>query len=323
MTGNRRDEPAHPGQFLVLAHPGDTGALTVAATLEERHGTGRVDLVSEIALADANWVHHQGDAGTTSRVDLGDGRTITHDGYAAVFNRLRAVYPRRFAAADEADRQYAQAELNALVLAWLAAFACPVVPGPAPPTPSPELPSLPGLLVDAGRAGFPTRRFAFASNARQAPAMAPGLAFDGQAPPTATGLAADPVPSFHLGREPALYLEPVAGTPREVLVVGDDVLGPVPEGLASACVRFARESGYALLRLTFDRRTEDGSGDWCLCGADAHPAIDTWEEAVAVARYLEDVAVAGEAGDRECDAGDERKDADGGGTDGSHGWSGA
>lgn len=321
MAGNRRDEPARAGRFLVLAHSGDTGAFTVAATLEERHGTGRVDLVSETALADANWVHHQGDAGTTSRVDLGDGRTITRDGYAAVFNRLRAVYPRRFAAADEADRQYAQAELNALVLAWLAAFACPVVPGPAPPTPSPELPSLPGLLVDAGRAGLPTRRFAFASNARQAPAMAPGLPFDGQAPPAATGLAADPVPSFHLGREPALYLEPVAGTPREALVVGDGVLGPAPEGLAPACVRFARENGYTLIALAFDRRTEGGSEDWCLCGADAHPAIETWEEAVAVARYLENVAVAGEADGRERDAGDERTDAGGGGTDGTHGWS--
>lgn len=305
VTGNAADPVGLARRFLVLAHGGDTGALQVAAALEGRHGIERVDLVSDTDLARATWVHHQDEAGTTSRVDLDDGRTLTHDGYALVFNRLQGVFPDRFAAADESDRLYAGAETNALVLSWLASFACPVVPGPAPPALSPLLPSLPGLFAAAGRAGLPTRRFTFATSARDVPADG-STTYAGGSPPPAEGMSADPTPRYVLGRDPALALEPVAGTPRRVLVVGDEVHGPVPDGLGPACVRFARESESDLLSLTFDRRTDPetstggtGTGDpggtggrWCLVGGDTHPALDDWADAMVVVSYLERRALA-------------------------------
>lgn len=296
MTGRRAEPPARPTRYLVLAHPGDTGAVQVAAALERRHGTGYVELVSAAALASANWDHRQDDSGTTSRVELEDGRSLTHDGFALVFNRLTAVVPSRFAVADEADRQYAQSETNALVLSWLSSFACPVVPAPAPPALSPVLPSLPELFVEAGRAGLPTRRFAFTSNARDVPPSDATLAFPGQSPPPAQGLVTEPTSRYRLGRDPALYLEPVAGTPRRLLVVGEEVLGHDPDGLGPSGVRFASESGCAVLALQFDRRERTGTADpsrWCLVGADSHPSFDDWEEAVAVARYLERRAARG------------------------------
>lgn len=305
VTGNPAESAVGGRRFLVLAHGGDTGALQVAAALEGRHGTGSVDLVSDTDLGRATWVHRQDEAGTTSRIDLEDGRTLTHDGYALVFNRLRSVFPDRFAAADEADRLYAGAETNALVLSWLASFACPVVSGPAPPALSPLLPSLPGLFAVAGWAGLPTRRFTFATNARDIPADG-SRTYPGESPPPSEGVSADPTPRYVLGRDPALALEPVAGTPRRVLVVGDEVHGPVPDGLGPACVRSARESECDLLSLTFDRRTDPETsiggagtgdpggtgGDWCLVGGDTHPELDDWADAMVVARYLERRALA-------------------------------
>lgn len=297
MTGRRAATSAQPVRYLVLAHPGDTGAVQVAAALEQRHGTGHVELVSATALARANWTHRQGASGTTSRVDLKDGRSLTHDEFALVFNRLRAVFPYRFTVADEADRQYAQSETNALVLSWLSSFVCPVVPAPAPPALSPMLPSLPELFVEAGRAELPTRRFAFTSNARSAPPSDASLTFPGQSPPTAQGFMTEPTPRYQLGRDPALYLEPVAGTPRRLLVVGDEVFGPIPDGVGQASVRFASESGCAVLALQFDRRGDSGTTDpsrWCLVGADSHPPLDNWDEAVAIARYLKRRAAQGQ-----------------------------
>ena len=307
MTGRQAETSARFASYLVLAHSGDGGARQVAAALERRHRSTRVETVSDRDLAHANWNQRQNADGITSRVTLKDGRSLTNDGFALVFNRLHAVFPYRFAAADEADQQYAQSEMNAVVLSWLSSFVCPVIPAPAPPALSPMLPSLPELFVQAGKVGLPTRQFAFTSNARDASPTDAPLSFFGQSPPPAQGLETEPVARYQLGRDPAIYLERVAGTPRRFLVVGEEVLGPVPGELGPACVQFARESGCAVLALQCDRREESVNVDssrWCLVGADSHPSFDNWDEVNAVARYLEQRAAEGHGPSNRIDRGE-------------------
>lgn len=292
---------ARPARFLVLAHPGDRGVTRVAAVLEQREA--QVVLVSADALgAGARWHHRLGARGARSTVRLADGRVLRQEEFDVVFNRLRAVFPRRFSGAAAEDRMYALAEVNALLLSWLTSFPCPVVNPPAPPALSVTFSSLPELLALAGRAGLPSRAFAFASNAHLAPTHISGrrvpyspLGGAAMAGDLSTEQVERPLPLYQIGRGPALLLEPVRGRPRRLLIVGGGAVRPVPEVLREPLARFAAETRCGILSITMDEGADDSigaraGGSWRVCGADTFPALIDWAEAHAVALHLEDLA---------------------------------
>lgn len=115
---------------LVLCEPSDASALWAWRALRAR-GL-EVELVTSAALAaPARWEHRIEDGRATTRVDLADGRRIDSRELTGVLNRL-VTAPRPPAAAVPGDRAYAQQELWALWISWLAGLPEPMLGRPGP-----------------------------------------------------------------------------------------------------------------------------------------------------------------------------------------------
>jgi hypothetical protein len=110
-------------QVVILAHATDTGASSVAARLAARIGSARVRVVRPELLGLARWSHRVGARGRAStRIALPRSETLASEGVAAVFNRIRYLSLPRFRLASAKDRDYAGAELHAVIASWLAEF---------------------------------------------------------------------------------------------------------------------------------------------------------------------------------------------------------
>lgn len=108
---------------LILAHATDSGAGSVAARLMDRLGPGRVRVVRPESLSLAKWSHRvdrQGRANTYLVVP--NQEPFEDRQIGAVFNRIRYLPVTRFQSASPKDREYAGAELQAVVASWLAGF---------------------------------------------------------------------------------------------------------------------------------------------------------------------------------------------------------
>ncbi len=171
--------------FLILAHLDDQTALRTAAALRRRYGTMAVRVVSAEALAMAPRVIYtqasnpaRRDLDSSFDIELVDGARLQTGGIRAVFNRLRQAEALHFAAASEADRQYAGAELSALWVSWLAGLATagtPVVNRAGQRGLQPGFNQFEWLHL-AARAGFPIHELQVDSSERSAPAVKPGSA---------------------------------------------------------------------------------------------------------------------------------------------------
>jgi hypothetical protein len=264
----RRPRPA----LLILAHVGDETAVRVTQALRRRPEGRRVEVVTpeELALAPA-WEHRIDNAGPRGAVRLARGEVLDRSSIAAVFNRLRFVTMPHFLGLRD-DYDYAVTEMYALVLSWIGSLPCPVINRPDPRGLGGPERSFVEWLALAGAAGLPTRRLAFATNARSA-------AFQGMdvyspitrfAPGQANRI---PRAGRPLGKRPALYLQPVLDRYQTATVVDDSVLNAPTEELASGCLRVAKSSGCELLDLTFAARTRD-NGDrpsWCIVDVNPFP----------------------------------------------------
>jgi hypothetical protein len=216
--------------WLVVCEPQDEPALWAAAGL--RHlGVAPLEVVLPAELGvDSRLVHHvDGEGGTSLEVELRSGVTIRGDEVGGVLNRMLSVPPPE--ALQPSDRDYVAEELGAAVAAWFAALPCPVLNRPTPT-----------LLCGPWRPPAHWRWLA-----------------------AQVGLAALP---WRL----ASWDEPDFPEPferRHVLVVGDEVTGPVPNRLDEGCVALAQAGDATLLGVTFAR---DESGQWRV--EDATPLPD-------------------------------------------------
>ncbi len=114
-------------RFLILAHLEDRGALRVANYLRRRHGNPAVRVVSAEALAMAPRVVHAltMEPGAKklqiqTEISLASGIVIEADAIGVVFNRLHSADALHFASATPADQEYANFEMSALWVSWLA-----------------------------------------------------------------------------------------------------------------------------------------------------------------------------------------------------------
>jgi hypothetical protein len=108
---------------VVLAHATDVGAASVAAWLARELGADRVRVVRPEALSRARWVHHIDAHGHPStRFRLPNLNLPTSNEVGAVLNRIRHLPMPGFTRASAKDRDYAGAELQAVVASWLAGF---------------------------------------------------------------------------------------------------------------------------------------------------------------------------------------------------------
>ncbi|HLL76672.1 MAG TPA: hypothetical protein VK421_15565 [Pyrinomonadaceae bacterium] len=272
--------------FLVLAHHGDPLAARVYERLRARHGATRARLLTADDLAlSTRWALRQDGERVETLMSFPDGTRISSAEIAAVFNRLCHAVAPHFAAAPEADRDYALMETHAFLLSWMAAL--PRVINPARPRGlGGDVRGVAEWLLLAGRAGLPARGMRFATSAR----LFPKPAYEAHVPLEGAGLALGspvrPASRATLGSAPAHFLEPVGEERRRIVVVGSRAYGDgLPPKLADKCLRLAREVGCELAEFSFARATE-GSG-WRFCGGGSFPFDLPEPETGALVELLE------------------------------------
>lgn len=171
--------------IVILCHPGDAAAVWLAATMSDL-AAGGVDLVTvEELVYSRRIVYRLGDAGSFGSVALADGRTLRPETITGLVNRVSYLPTEHFAGASVADRAYAEAELNAFLLAWINGIAGRVINPPLPVALSGGTFSLPGMIHDAATAGLPTDVFRASAGERgdaapQLPATHAAIVFDGR-----------------------------------------------------------------------------------------------------------------------------------------------
>jgi hypothetical protein len=116
------------GEILILAHATDLGARSVAARLSSGPDPPPVRTVRPDLLGLAGWSHRVDPAGKAfTQVSLPRARPLLSSGTRAVLNRVRYLQVPRFRKASARDRDYAAAELHAVVASWLCGMGDQVV----------------------------------------------------------------------------------------------------------------------------------------------------------------------------------------------------
>jgi hypothetical protein len=255
---------------VVVAHPGDRGAAAVAEVLARRHGPEAVLAVTveHLALA-ARWEHEVAGGVARTRIRLPGGRVLEPHHRTAVINRIRHVPAPAFP--DARDREYAVAEIAALLLSWLAGLPGPVVNPPSPRAWTTPAHSAVAVRAAAAAAGVPAGGLRLATSGRRHPRpgwLAAGL--DGGGP---LG------PAVPAGDRPVRLAEPAART-TAVLVAGPRVLGAPSPAWEDRCRRLVAGLGLLLATVTL-------AGDpWRVEAADPFPPLDGPGHAEAAADLL-------------------------------------
>jgi hypothetical protein len=116
--------------ILVACAATDVSALWLARALVQLDETVEVVTVEELGSAR---LEHRIEHGSSSVVlDLADGRRVDSAAVDMVVNRVVAppTVPRQLVATSDCD--YAEQELWAVTLGWLASFSCPILNPPSP-----------------------------------------------------------------------------------------------------------------------------------------------------------------------------------------------
>jgi hypothetical protein len=218
---------------LILAEVGDAGAVAVASATATRLPRHTVAVVRPIELSLATWTHTLGrDGTTTTTVTLPSGWRIADHELAAVLARSEATPVPRFTRSTPADRDYAAAEIRALLVSWLRSLGARAVntAGGVSLTGPSWTPRR--WLVEAHRAGLQVGPSVLASSAHLI-AGSHLRAHEARLPVDTTASLASP------GYETAV----VAGD-RVVGWVGGDVQ-------RAACLRLAAQARCRLVELAF------------------------------------------------------------------------
>jgi hypothetical protein len=234
--------------FAVLAHAGDAEADLLARTLAGRGRSPVVLLDAEELLLGSKFVHRLDEQGVATEIEVPGAAPLSSEALEGVVCRLTHAPVPHFERAPEADRRYATMEAHALLISWLAGLDCPVLnPVTSRGLAGPNV-GLPELSTLAAACGLRSRRFDLDSR-----------------------------------RGPEPWLEPLAASPREALVAGEQVLGPLDEETAAACVELARRLGCPVLGVHLAPALH--GGEQLLCGVDPLPRLGA-EGARAVAELL-------------------------------------
>lgn len=253
---------------LVLCGVDDRSAVRVYCALRDRLGSKAVELVSaeEMALA-PGWRHTIESGRVDTVLTLPGGRRLQMEQMGLVFQRIQQVDVPQFQGSRPDDREFALAEMQALLLSWLAGLPCPVVNRAGPRGLCGAQRSRFEWLALAVSAGLPTRGFELVSEARRfgRSSFTPHV-------PVSGAVLDDPPPmpqATLLGRAPAQYLEPIDSLQHRVLVAGGRCLNVPPDTSAEGFLNLARLSGESLLEIRLGRIR----GEWRFCGATTIPEI--------------------------------------------------
>jgi hypothetical protein len=207
--------------ILVLAHATDAGAASVAAWLAREHGAEAVRTLRPEVLSLARWSQHIDPHGRSSaRLAPATAQPLADAEVGAVLHRICYLPMPAFSRATAKDRDYAAAELQAVVAGWLAGFGDRAIHSlRRHPWVTPTLP-LQRWAKAAVACGLPVAGRTIASSPRARVA----------------GNDADPAGW------------PPAGT---VLVAGSGVGGPLADEYGARCLAAARLLDLPLLEFCF------------------------------------------------------------------------
>jgi hypothetical protein len=118
--------------WLILTTSLDPCGPWLKTALIER-GVEPVEWITDCQLAAARrWVHRVGVDGSSVIIELADGRVIDSRAVTGAINRLSMIPREQVLAVRAADRAYAEHELYAFYLSWLACLPGPVLNPPDP-----------------------------------------------------------------------------------------------------------------------------------------------------------------------------------------------
>jgi hypothetical protein len=267
-----------PARFVLLEHAGDPVARALARELAARHGEASViRLAAELLGREPRWEHYLDSHTVRTVLTLNNAQRLDSAEITAVVNRLHCSTPDHLASEH---RDYAAAEVNALLLSWLRSLTCLVLNRPMPRGLAGAELSFPEWLHLAGRSGLSVGDYVFTTDARRT-AAAGGGAF---ACSTDGGLAPDysqRLPRFGSGRRPAVAAAVPADHPQRLLVIGRRVLGAAPQAVVEASLALAGRVGFGLLELWF------ATPDWTLAGVQPFPSELSAAEIDMLASVLE------------------------------------
>jgi hypothetical protein len=244
-------------QVVVLAHAADAGAASVVAALRVRLGNGGVRVVRPEALGVAKWSHRVDTRGrAATRIELAGAPPLECAAIGAVLNRIRFLPLAQFRRSTPKDRDYAGAEMQALVASWLAAFGARAI-----------------------------------HDLRRHPCVTPSVhrhAWSAAAAECGLPLAAARVATTArwMRAEDSAVVDDAPGD--AVLVAGDEVVGPLSERFGQACRAVAHRLGFALLEFRFAR----SEGRWVVADVDPLPALERPPDVAAACRLVESRLVA-------------------------------
>ena len=265
---------------LVLACPADDLAVAVAARWRHRQGDEALRIVPLDALLFApRWEHRVGPERASTDLVLHDGTDLGAFAPAIVLNRL-AGWSSTFAARwKDADRAYAQSEIFALLLSWLASLPCPVINRPAPPSLVGPNPSMLEWAAHARAAGLQPLDAVVTSSTRRVPPPADRMERPDLLDPDWAEAA---LPS-RLDR-PAAWSPAIAAW-RQVLVIGEEAHG-APQEVATACIRLAHACGAELLAISL-ARLHNATSEWRFGGANTMPLEASSNQVAAIVAHME------------------------------------
>ena len=117
--------------ILVLAEPADLSAIWLGTRLRPRVGDVQIVTPAQLIYA-PSIVQRLSTDDTAADVRLATGITIDLAAAKGIVNRLRTLPVEHLRAANAVERSYAESELYAFILGFLAALPCPIFNAPTP-----------------------------------------------------------------------------------------------------------------------------------------------------------------------------------------------
>ncbi len=230
-------------QVLVIAHATDAGAASVAARLRRELGAQAVHLVRPEALSLARWSHRVDEHGHAStNVTLPGKLPLYSADIGVALNRIRYLPVVRFQRSSPKDRDYAGAELQALVASWLAELGERAIHTVRRyPWVTPSLPAQHWASA-AAACGLPVAMRRITTSERW---RLPGDGLHGEIRSACASYNDTRAQMQGEGNEGQISL---AGS---VLVAGNQVEGTLARQFGARCHAAARTLGFALLEFQF------------------------------------------------------------------------
>ena len=261
-------------QALVIAHATDAGAASVAARLRSGLGAEAVHVVRPEVLSLARWSHRVDEHGRASTDMTLPGRPPIYSGdIGAALNRIRYLPVPRFQRSSPKDRDYAGAELQALIASWLAGLGERAIHAVRRhPWLTPSLPAQHWASA-AAACGLPVARRSITTSERW---RLPGESMHGPLPSAGTSCYEEHARLRYEDNERHMTL---AGS---VLVAGDQIEGTLVRQFGTQCLAAARALGFALLEFRFALV----AGGAALVDVDPLPPIERPTEVEATYRLI-------------------------------------